>query len=117
MKASPGTGHAMITAEAFLIGDTMTGGGGDDAFIFTAGDSGGERSSIDTILDFEMNGDDVLRFDSNPFSTYQVFIDTSNPAFANGAMVVVTDFNNPVYTVFLEGVDPTSITPDDIEFF
>jgi len=106
----------------FLFGDDLTGGGGDDEFVFYTNDGDSTPMSADIIRDFNMLGDDTLVFDvenpriaANNWSTTTI---TGDEVFGSGLMVTIEDLvgvqTQVVSQVFLEGT--TSITELDILF-
>jgi len=105
-----------------ISGDDMTGGGGDDTFLFDTSLSESIPGSVDIIRDFNMLGDDTLRFDVNNarFAANNWSAETvaNSEVFGSGLMVTVQDIvgasGQVVAQVFLQNV--TSVQLSDFEF-
>lgn len=106
----------------FVFGDDLTGGGGDDEFVFYTDDGDSTPMSADIIRDFNMLGDDTLVFDvnnarfaANNWSTETV---ANSEVFGSGVMVTIQDIvgasGQVVAQVFLEGV--SGISQSDFMF-
>ena len=106
-------------------GDTLSGGGGDDRFVFwksdlnagATGDSGAGGNGMDIITDFDQVGDDELRFEMYGTGSFSAIQNTDIPEMGYGTFLWVYDGRQVDYIVYLEGVDATTVTADDVVFF
>lgn len=103
-------------------GDILTGGAGDDRFVFwknadgVSSDSGGDGNGVDRITDFDQNGDDYMTFEVENPNGFAAIQNTDIPEMGIGTFVWIYDGRQVEYIVFLEDVDADSITAEDITF-
>lgn len=105
-------------------GDQMWGDAGDDTFYFANDDSGAMAGSLDTIWDFDQNGNDHL----------QIYVDDSNYAKYNwaavdayvygtwGVLVQINDRDDhgvisQTQEIFLAGETASDMAADDFSFY
>ena len=98
-------------------GDVLTGGAHTDWFFFQAYSSGYGATGVDRITDFDQDGDDVLYFHADGVGSYGVMHNTIYPELGFGALVIAYDNGRGENVVFLEGVDPSTVTFDDVQFY
>ncbi|MEM1297662.1 MAG: calcium-binding protein [Pseudomonadota bacterium] len=122
--------------DPFAHGDQLWGDGGNDTFEFRLYESGGLKEygilnrepdlrGIDTIHDFDMNGDDVLRFQTIDLFEHNWFVTDLNLQGTpyRGALVEFslrepgTEDFNVVNQVFLSGVWAEALSDEDVEVF
>jgi len=102
-----------------LAGDDLRGDAGDDHFLFYSGESGA-GATIDTVRDFDDQGDDRLVFnvaDPAEVAWSAVMLVTPDTL---GTLVTIQDTAGPapvtLYEVFLENEMPATVQADDFTF-
>ncbi|MEM1159427.1 MAG: calcium-binding protein [Pseudomonadota bacterium] len=123
---SGGDGHDRIVGgqngPGFRGGDVMRGGAGDDSFDFKAPyESGAAAGSFDVIQDFDLYGDDTMRFNVSQVQEFGWTVATAVLDTRVGTLVTIEDRSGDapaeLYQVFLENTAESSIAVDDFDFY
>lgn len=97
-------------------GDVLTGEAGDDTFYFWKWNSGVNGSGVDHVTDFDMAGDDALSFEVDGTGSFAVLQNTDIRELGYGTFIWAYDNGALSYIVFLEGVDATTVSAEDVLF-